>query len=66
MAIPLTIFAIRCNKSCKEQYERLKAAGKHSKVALIAVCNKLLRQAFAIATKGTTYQSDYSYSFPLT
>ncbi|MES2429433.1 MAG: IS110 family transposase [Bacteroidota bacterium] len=53
--------AIRYNQPCKEQYERLKAAGKPSKVALIAVCNKLLRQAFAIATKGTTYQQEYKY-----
>jgi hypothetical protein len=27
-------------------------------VVLIAVCNKLLKQAFAIATKGASYQSD--------
>jgi len=51
--------AIRCNQPCKAQYERLKANGKHSKVALIAVCNKLLRQAFAIATSGIPYQADY-------
>ncbi|MGG9970390.1 IS110 family transposase [Ferruginibacter sp. SUN002] len=51
-----SLTAIKCNQPCKELYERLKAAGKPSKVALIAVCNKLLRQAFAIATKGTTFQ----------
>ena len=54
--------AKRYNKACKELYERLKAKGKRSKVALIAVCNKLLKQAFAIATKGTTYQPDYKSS----
>ncbi|MES2429286.1 MAG: IS110 family transposase [Bacteroidota bacterium] len=54
--------AIRNNPACKEQYERLKAAGKPSKVALIAVGNKLLRQAFAIATNRTTYQYSYSPS----
>lgn len=43
----------------KELYERLKAEGKRSKAALIAVCNKLLKQAFAISTKGTKYQPDY-------
>lgn len=51
--------AIRRNKACKEQYERLKAAGKKPKVALIAVCNKLLRQAFAIAQTGIPYQADH-------
>ena len=54
-----SLSAIKHNKACKELYERLKAAGKRSKVALIAVCNKLLKQAFAIATKGTTYQPNY-------
>lgn len=47
--------AIRCNKACKELFERLKAKGKNGKLALIAVCNKLLKQAFAIATKGQIY-----------
>lgn len=54
-----SLSAIIHNKACKQLYDRLKAAGKRSKVALIAVCNKLLKQAFAIATKGTSYQSDY-------
>lgn len=52
--------AIKCNKACKELYERLKLKGKNGKVALIAVCNKLLKQAFAIATRGTSYCADYS------
>jgi transposase len=54
-----SLSAIIHNKACKELYDRLKAKGKQSKVALIAVCNKLLKQAFAIATKGTPYQPDY-------
>lgn len=54
--------AIKYNKACKELYERLRAAGKNGKVALIAVCNKLLKQAFAIATKGTVYQADFKSS----
>jgi len=57
-----SLSAIRHNGACKELYDRLKAKGKRSKVALIAVCNKLLKQAFAIATKGTTYQPDYRSS----
>lgn len=52
--------AIRHNKACKDLYERLKAKGKAGKLALIAVCNKLLKQAFAVATKGTLYQPNYS------
>jgi transposase len=51
--------AIKYNKACKDLYERLKAKGKRGKVALIAVCNKLLKQAFAIATKLQIYQSEY-------
>jgi transposase len=51
--------AIKHNKACKDLFERLKAKGKPGKLALIAVCNKLLKQAFAIATKATTYQPNY-------
>ncbi|AXI23930.1 Transposase IS116/IS110/IS902 family [Cardinium endosymbiont of Sogatella furcifera] len=47
--------AIRFNKSCKDFYERLKARGKPSKVALIAVANKLIRQVFAIMRDNTFY-----------
>jgi transposase len=57
-----SLSAIKHNTACKELYERLKAQGKRSKVALIAVCNKLLKQAFAIATKETFYQHDYKSS----
>ena len=35
-------------KACREIYERLVAKGKSKKLALIAVANKLLKQAFAI------------------
>ena len=51
--------AIKHNKACKDLFERLKAKGKPGKLALIAVCNKLLKQAFAIATKRTLYQVNY-------
>ena len=47
--------ALRSNTACRECYLRLKANGKPSKVALIAVANKLVRQAFAIATTDSTY-----------
>jgi transposase len=47
--------AKRCNKACRELYERLLAKGKPKKLALIAVANKLLKQAFSIAVNKTTY-----------
>lgn len=47
--------AKRCNKSCKDLYDRLVQKGKSKKLALIAVVNKLLKQAFAIATKKEYY-----------
>lgn len=50
-----SLSAIRCNKACKEMYERLVANGKPKKVALVAVMNKLIKQAFAIGTKLEKY-----------
>jgi transposase len=52
--------AKRYNKACKELYERLVAKGKAKKQALIAVVNKLLKQAFAIATQKTKYNENYT------
>lgn len=47
------------NKACVAQFERMIAKGKPRKVALIAVCNKLLKQAFAIAKSGVPYDREY-------
>lgn len=44
-----------CNKACKEMFERLKERGKNGKLALIAIANKLLRQAFAIGKSHMNY-----------
>lgn len=52
--------AKRCNKACRELYQRLIAKGKAKKLALIAVANKLLKQAFAIATQNIKYNENYS------
>lgn len=52
--------AIRYNTACREFYQRLKAGGKPPKLALIAVCNKLLRQAFAVVRFDEDYQADYA------
>ena len=51
--------ACKYNKACRELYERIVAKGKSKKLALIAVCNKLLKQAFAIAKSGLTYDDSY-------
>ena len=51
--------ACQHNKSCREIYERITAKGKSKKLALMAVCNKLLKQAFAIANSGLMYDETY-------
>lgn len=51
--------AKRCNVACKQLYDRLIAKGKSGKLALIAVANKLIKQAFAIATNKTIYDPNY-------
>lgn len=51
--------AKRCNKTCRELYERLVAKGKAKMVALIAVTNKLIKQAFAIVKSESLYQENY-------
>jgi len=52
--------AKRCNSGCKELYDRLVANGKNKRLALIAVANKLIKQAFAIATSNCVYDKNYS------
>jgi transposase len=52
--------AKRSNAACKALYERLVAKGKNGKLALIAVCNKLIKQAFAIIKSGVPYQADFT------
>ena len=51
--------ACKYNKACREIYERIVAKGKSKKLALIAVCNKLLKQAFAIAKSGLIYDDSH-------
>ncbi len=52
--------ACKHNKACRDIYERIIAKGKSKKLALIAVCNKLLKQAFAVATSGLPYDENYA------
>lgn len=57
--------AIRYNKHCKEFYEKLLCQGKAKKLALIAVCNKLLRICFGVVKNKTKYQPDYQKNFKI-
>lgn len=52
--------AKKCNSACQALFDRLVAKGKNKKLALIAVCNKLLKQAFAIVKSGVPYQADFT------
>ena len=52
--------ACKHHKACRDIYERIIAKGKSKKLALIAVCNKLLKQAFAVATSGLPYDENYA------
>ena len=51
--------ACQKNPQCKALYERIVAKGKSKKLALIAVTNKLLKQAFSIAKSGVSYNPNY-------
>ena len=51
--------ACKHNKGCRDLYQRIVAKGKSKKLALIAVANKLLKQAFAIAKSGLPYDENY-------
>jgi len=51
--------ACKYNKACRDLYERIVAKGKSKKLELITMCNKLLKQAFAIAKSGLIYDGEY-------
>jgi transposase len=51
--------ACKSNPQCAALYDRLVTKGKSKKLALIAVTNKLLKQAFAIAQSGVIYDPQY-------
>lgn len=52
--------AKKSNAAGKALYERLVAKGKNGIVALIAVCNELRKQAFAIVKSGVPYQANFA------
>lgn len=45
-----------CNKACREMFERLTERGKNGKLAIIAIANKLLKQAFVIGKSQMIYK----------
>lgn len=51
--------AVKTNLPCQQLYERLLERGKPKMLALIAVANKLLRQAFAIAKHQTKFDKNF-------
>ena len=51
--------ASRYNPQCKALFDRIVSKGKSKKLALIAVSNKLIKQAFGIAKSGLPYDENY-------
>ncbi len=46
------------NKACQQLYDRMVAAGKAKKVALVAVMNKLIKQVFGMVRSGEVYAAN--------
>ena len=57
--------ACQHNKACREIYQRITAKGKSKKLALMAICNKLLKQAFAISQSRIKYDENYRSLKPI-
>lgn len=55
--------ACQHNKACNQIYCRIVNKGKSKKLALIAVSNKLIKQAFAIAQSGIPYDVNHKSVF---
>jgi hypothetical protein len=51
--------ACKYNKAYGEFYKRIVAEGKTKKLVLITVCNKVLKQAFALDKSGLIYEEEY-------
>jgi transposase len=58
--------ACQNNEQCRLLYERIVNKGKSKKLALIAVCNKLIKQAFAVSKSGLPYDPAYQSSLLVT
>lgn len=55
--------AYKSNAQCRALYTRLVDKGKSKKLALVAVSNKLLKQAFAVAKNGLPFDPEYKYKY---
>jgi transposase len=53
--------AKRFNHACKDIYTRLRTKGKPHKVAMVAVINKLVKQAFAIVKNDTVFDNNFAF-----
>ncbi len=51
--------ACQNNPQCRALYERIVAKGKSKKLALIAVCNKLIKQAYGVCKNDLVYDENY-------
>ncbi len=51
--------AKKTNAACKALFDRLVEKGKNKKLAIIAVCNKLLKQVFGVVQSGKLYQDNF-------
>lgn len=51
--------ACKCNPQCNALYERIVNKGKSKKLALIAVANKLIKQAYGISKSELAYDPNY-------
>ncbi len=47
------------NPACKQLFDRMVANGKNKKLAVIAVCNKLLKQVFGVVKSGVLFDKNY-------
>ena len=47
------------NPKCKALFDRIVGKGKSKKLALIAVCNKLIKQAYGISKSGLDYDRNF-------
>ncbi len=47
------------NSACRDMFDRLIMKGKPERVIKVAIANKLIKQAFAIATSKSVYQENY-------
>ena len=56
--------SLRCNTECKACFDCLRSNGKPGKVAVVAVANKLVRQAFAVVTQGKPYVDGFKSEKP--